>query len=566
MAEQVNQRIEGMINELEQMRRTDLYDDEEIKEISIKRKEFEYHIQRRVKQKEDFVQYIAYELALLEDIALRRKKANLTEKKKDIEYAIAKRLNKVFKQFIYRFQDDVEIYFEYIKFLDSVGFDYAISGIIGQMLQIHGDKPKVWQLAAIWESKQLDNLENARNFLLKGLQRHPDSEVLYLELFDIELINLAFNADSKEEEEKLVKRADIVWKNGIKNIPNVKFLFKIFNCCLKYEIKQPFVDEIKNEIWSKRDCKEVWSYIASKELDGCHWEEIEEFVDDENNFPKEVNYFIAVYEEALQKFSDASLCTKYIHDLLGVSESVCNDKQKISAVKHAWMYGHGNGLLSNDMYSFGIKLLKLEGETSNDELMEILDSAIKVNPKLLSVWEEKLLLSKPNEKKMLSVLQEATKGLRANDLLQLYNVMLDNVESDVTLKNMYQKFLNCENAVLLGIKPKLLQKMYEHNGIKAARELYDEFIRTPPIQIDVHNNMIEIELAQKVNVKNIKKYYECAIQHHGADNVDVWMKYLAFETAHNAQAAPIIYRRAISTLKKELVDEFIKAQTLMKIK
>lgn len=31
MAEQVNQRIEEMINELEQMRRTQLYDDEEIK-------------------------------------------------------------------------------------------------------------------------------------------------------------------------------------------------------------------------------------------------------------------------------------------------------------------------------------------------------------------------------------------------------------------------------------------------------------------------------------------------------------------------------------------------------
>lgn len=31
MAEQVNQRIEDMINELEQMRRTTLYNDEEIK-------------------------------------------------------------------------------------------------------------------------------------------------------------------------------------------------------------------------------------------------------------------------------------------------------------------------------------------------------------------------------------------------------------------------------------------------------------------------------------------------------------------------------------------------------
>lgn len=31
MAEQVNQRIEGMINELEQMKRLNLYDDDEIK-------------------------------------------------------------------------------------------------------------------------------------------------------------------------------------------------------------------------------------------------------------------------------------------------------------------------------------------------------------------------------------------------------------------------------------------------------------------------------------------------------------------------------------------------------
>jgi hypothetical protein len=90
-----------------------------------------------VKQKEDFVQYIAYELALLEEIALRRKQAKLTEKKKDIEYAIAKRVNKVFKQFIYRFQNEIEIYFEYIRFCRSVGFDQAISGIIGQMLQVY---------------------------------------------------------------------------------------------------------------------------------------------------------------------------------------------------------------------------------------------------------------------------------------------------------------------------------------------------------------------------------------------------------------------------------------------
>lgn len=81
--------------------------------------------------------YIAYELALLEDITLRRKLNKLTEKKKDLEYAIAKRLNKIFKQFIYRFQNDVEVYFQYIKFCKSVDFGYAISAIIGQMLQVN---------------------------------------------------------------------------------------------------------------------------------------------------------------------------------------------------------------------------------------------------------------------------------------------------------------------------------------------------------------------------------------------------------------------------------------------
>ncbi|KAL4713120.1 hypothetical protein ACJJTC_004506 [Scirpophaga incertulas] len=94
MAEQVNQRIEDMINELEQMRRTNLFDDEEIRDISRKRKEFEYRIQRRIKEKADFVQYIAYELALLEEIATRRKEMKLAEKKKDIEYSIAKRITK----------------------------------------------------------------------------------------------------------------------------------------------------------------------------------------------------------------------------------------------------------------------------------------------------------------------------------------------------------------------------------------------------------------------------------------------------------------------------------------
>ncbi|XP_026762558.2 U3 small nucleolar RNA-associated protein 6 homolog [Galleria mellonella] len=566
MAEQVNQRIEDMINELEQMRRTNLFDDEEIREISRKRKEFEYRIQRRVKSKEDFINYIAYELLLLENISLRRKQNKMNEKKNDIEYAIARRMNKVFKQFIYRFQNDIEIYFEYMKFCRSVGFDHAISGIIGQMLQIHGDKPKMWLLASKWERLEQNNLKAAKQFLLKGIHRHPESQVLYLELFEIEL-TLLYQAETDEDKEKQIKIADVVWRNGIKNINNVTFLFDLCNLCLKCETDKFLTDNIKKEIWSRLDQKEVWSYIASKELEGCHWEECEEFLNSEHDYSQEINIFMGLYEEALQRFPDEKLCTKYIHELLGVQERICSDYQKIRAVKQAWLFAHDNGLLTNDLYAFGISMLKLENEISNSDLMEILNNAAKKNPQARCIWEEKLLLNNSDEKKMLSIAQEASKVLKSDDALYIWNLLLDNVKSNDMLKNLHKRFQNCENIVILTIKPKLLQKMYDYIGLKAARDLYEEFIKTPPLQVEVHKVMIDIEKTQdKPNSKNIRKCYEMLIQLHGTDNFDLWMEYMKFETdSGNVQAVPNIYRRAIGSLKKELADEFIKAQTLAKL-
>ncbi|XP_039755815.1 U3 small nucleolar RNA-associated protein 6 homolog [Pararge aegeria] len=567
MAEQVNQRIEGMINELEQMKRTNLYDDVEIKEISRKRKEFEYRIQRRLKEKDDFVQYIAFELTLLEDISLRRRQAKLTEKRKDIEYSIAKRLNKVFKQFVYRYQNDVAIYFEYIKFCQSVGFDFAVSAILGQMLQIHGDKPKMWQMASKWESKEQNNLENARNFLLKGIHRHPDSEILYWDLFEIELM-IAFKAENEEEKEKYLKRAEVVWRSGMKNIPDVNYLFKLCDLSMKYGIDDATTNSIKEEIWNKRTEKNVWAYIANKELEGFHWAEIEEFATEQFNYPQEVNNYIAVYEKALKLFPDETLCTKYIHGLLGIKDSLCSELQKISTVKHAWNYGHENGLLTSEMYAFGISMLKLEDEIAKDELTEILDQAITKNPQYRQLWEEKILLNKSDEKKMLSLLQEAGKSLNSEDSLALWNFMFDIIDSNVVFKACFEKFRTCDNAILLSLKPKLLRKMYEHHGLKATRQIYEEFIRTPPTQVELHKVMIEIEMSQdKPTLKNVRKCYEAFVQHHGTNNIKVWMDYMDFEQTNGSAAnVPAVHRRAIGVLEKKFVDDFIKAQMLSKLK
>lgn len=65
---------------------------------------------------------------------------------------------------------------------------------------------------------------------------------------------------------KLVERANIVWRNGAKKITSVEYLFEVFDLCRKYEIKEPFVNDIKEQIWSQNFNKDVWAFVASKEL------------------------------------------------------------------------------------------------------------------------------------------------------------------------------------------------------------------------------------------------------------------------------------------------------------
>ena len=65
MAEYVEQRMEEMMNEVEQMERVMLLTSDEVKELVRKRKQYEYKLQKRMKMKEDFVEYIQYEINLL---------------------------------------------------------------------------------------------------------------------------------------------------------------------------------------------------------------------------------------------------------------------------------------------------------------------------------------------------------------------------------------------------------------------------------------------------------------------------------------------------------------------
>ena len=91
MAEFVEQRMEEMMNEVEQMERVNLLQVEEVRELIRKRKQFEYKLQKRTKVKEDFLEYIQYESNLLKLLEIRRESTGYHHKQAEIEDSVKNR-------------------------------------------------------------------------------------------------------------------------------------------------------------------------------------------------------------------------------------------------------------------------------------------------------------------------------------------------------------------------------------------------------------------------------------------------------------------------------------------
>lgn len=303
-------RTEEMLPEVEQMERMLMFEKDELRTIAKKRKEFEYKIQRRTKNKEDYLRYIQYEMDLLKLIRLRREKMGYQQKKANIDFTIGNRVNKLFKQAIFRFQDDVRLWLSYIKFCKQVRFYSCVSRMLVRMLQVHSDKPQLWKLAAKWEFEESQSVENARQFLLRGLRAHPDSRLLYAEAFRMELHYAAkkrieleeakkkpsdgeaaagtSSKDSNETKTECVKSgivnlngdvvpdqvaegrlAELIYESAMKKVDGVEFIIQLLDIAREFNFTGKLQKKIVEDLLNKYpDSELTWDTMARRELEG----------------------------------------------------------------------------------------------------------------------------------------------------------------------------------------------------------------------------------------------------------------------------------------------------------
>jgi len=135
------------------------------------------------------------------------------------------------------------------------------------------------------------------------------------------------------------------------------------------------------------------------------------------------------------------------------------------------------------------------------------------------------------------------------------------------VEQLYRRTLVAEPPISTHFKTRFLCWISSQKGLEEGRRFFCEQANIPPLALDFHLKMIEMELetAQK-DLQLIRKNFDNACLLFGQNNIDIWFRYIRFELDHGeALRVGRIHNRAESILDASLVDQFSTQCLLLKI-
>lgn len=581
MAEYVQQSIEEMLPELEQIERVGICTAEETRKILKKRKNYEYKLRRRTKCKEDYLQYIQYELSVLKLVRLRRKKIAYRHKKKEIDVAIIHRIHNLFRLATIRFSEDVKLWLSHIEFAQSRGEKSNVSRIFTKLLQIHNSKPDLWILAAKWEWETNNSPENARHLLQMGLRYLNTNKQLWLEYFRMELLYaeklrqrktvLGIDESLPEADEMSDavlegQIAEVVHQKALENIPDdVDFILSFLPVCRLFDFTKPIKDKILSSLREKySDRPQTWDALAREHLSGESYDEEAE------------SKFHAVYEEALKDTvlpKDQiwklylSTCLEYIEKQSATKGVI---EKRITKIFSLFEKAEKDGFLTEDLYSKWIQVLVNVGLV--DKAEDTIKRAISQHSKSVLLWKQYLHLNITNnldENEAVQIFKESQKNIPEKKSLELWRVLLDFCVACCSEKTeeLFEQGVTSCRQVAAPLKEYYLQWMFMSKGIVQARKLYKRLIKSKPVSLQLFYEYFKLEDSQPfTKIEAIRKAYEDAVMEFGTSSSDLWVDFIKMEMNHpkgNPDNIGKLHYRALKQLDGELNQRFITEFTLL---
>ncbi|VDP06022.1 unnamed protein product [Soboliphyme baturini] len=102
--------------------------------------------------------------------------------------------------------------------------------------------------------------------------------------------------------------------------------------------------------------------------------------------------------------------------------------------------------------------------------------------------------------------------------------------------------------------------------MQKLRQVYQRLASMKPNALEFYMKYLDLLESQFSETgSDIRKCYEDLLSEHGANNVDVWVKCIRFESEHaegDLSRVPLIHKRALKYLNPHLVQDFVQKITL----
>ncbi|NXX48393.1 UTP6 protein, partial [Tricholaema leucomelas] len=593
MAERVEQRLEDRVPELEHLERVGLFTHKEIKAILRKASALEYKIQRRALRKEDFINYIQYEINLLELIKKRRARIGYSFKKEEIEFSILQRVHSLFKRATGKWKDDVQLWLSHVAFCKQWNAKHQLSKVFSSMLAIHSNKPALWIMAAKWEMETRLSSESARHLFLRALRFHPECPKLYQEYFRMELMNAEKQRKEKKEFERAKmdlgkssyseeilrgEMARIIYRDAAQKIKGADFHLAVLSIAKLFDFTQDLQKEILESLQTKfADDPLTWDYMARREL------ELGSLQSTEHSSTKQMKVSemtqreercCAVFEEAVGAVPTEDMWKCYIAFCLERYNRKTNSaelKQKrLERALSVFDKAHELSLLPEAFYKPWLQLL-LEFSCS-EKAAEVAEAATKHFSLSVEAWQMRLqVLIQLKSDDVPQCFEEAIKHMKSKETLPLWTLWVEwseGTNSKEDTEALYQRSLHDTTpAESVTMKEKYLDWTYRNRGYKKVKKVFTSLCENRPFSIDFFRKMIQIEKEQEAcKMPHLREYYERALREFGSTDSDLWLDYIKEELSH-PQGKPEncgnIHWRAMKMLQGDLVEDFVSKHTLL---
>uniref|UniRef100_A0A8C0ZSG1 U3 small nucleolar RNA-associated protein 6 n=1 Tax=Castor canadensis TaxID=51338 RepID=A0A8C0ZSG1_CASCN len=543
MAEIIQERIEDRIPELEQLERVGLFSHAEIKAIIKKASDLEYKIQRRTLFKEDFINYVQYEINLLELIKRRRTRIKYSFKKDEIEHSIVHRIQGVFGRASAKWKDDVQLWLSYVVFCKKWGTKAQLSKIFSAMLAVHSNKPALWIMAAKWEMEDRLSSESARHLFLRALRFHPECPKLYQEYFRMELMHAEKLRKEKKEFEKAAmdvgefdhpeeilmgELARIIYKTSVSKIKGAEFHVSLLSIAQLFDFAKDLQKEIYDDLQALHtDDPLTWDYVARREL------EIASQPGEEQPATKQARAVevaqreercCAVYEEAVKTLPTEAMWKYYINFCLErfskKTSSVFLRGKRLERTMNTFRKAHELKLLSEFQYKQWVELL-LQHDFFRESL-EVAEAGTELFKDSVTMWQMKLqVLIDSKSPDIATLFEEAFVHLKPQVCLPLWILWAEwseGAKSQEGTEAIFKKaILAITGANSATLKDKYLDWAYRNGGYKKARAVFKSLQESRPFSVDFFRKMMQFEKEQEsCKMSNLREYYERALREFGS--------------------------------------------------